>query len=441
MKKTITWVLYILMGVQILLGCAYFVGNFGAEQKFAENMAVSLPMGLLCLVQLSFAAISVWYVLGRLGFQDNNYLRGYVCAYLLTVPFLLQMHMARLIWSFALSAFLWMTGLLLELLEEGWSTKRILLLAAAYMLYGILCPDGLWLGGILLLAVSFFGSRGKAEERKSGNGKLRFRVAVFLTAGMIFLANLGLNSAFPEERGIYRTNNIGTAVVSRFVWPNFGKNYFFWSEEIKAVLPVEDAVKVGQRIDLIEEEFYPRLVEAYGRKRATGLCVEMGLRCLKDRTRETVSEIEGDLLDYFLLPFTIGENLKGTGDSLTAWNYGRMREHTPILVKYYYRYGFFELSILLLGSLLLWCFQNSDRTGRFLKERAEKKEVERGFNKMEKGRKLPAQWKVLLSIWILYAVWYTVKSNFPVDYKLGLPILFIWYLAAAGGLLCQKKKS
>lgn len=60
---------------------------------------------------------------------------------------------------------------------------------------------------------------------------------------------------------------------------------------------------------------------------------------------------------------------------------------------------------------------------------------------MEKGRKLPAQWKVLLSIWILYAVWYTVKSNFPVDYKWGLPILFIWYLAAAGGLLCQKKKS
>lgn len=36
MRRTITWVLYIIMGVQIVFGCAYFAGNFSAEQQFAD---------------------------------------------------------------------------------------------------------------------------------------------------------------------------------------------------------------------------------------------------------------------------------------------------------------------------------------------------------------------------------------------------------------------
>lgn len=452
MRRTITWVLYIIMGVQIVFGCAYFAGNFSAEQQFAERYASVMPMGIVSLIQLFAAAVSIWYVLGKLGFEgkrEKRFLRGYICAFLLTVPCLLQMHTARLVWSPALSCFLWMLGLVMETAVRGVSKKKVLFLTGAYFLYGVICPDGLWLGGILLFfCLLYRRKRERITENRNKSGKeageqrekVPFGLAVFFTAAVIFLANAGLNSAFPEARRIYRENNPGTAAVSRFVWPNFASNYFFWDEEVKAVLSEEDAVRLCQRIDLLETEFYPAMVEAYGTGKATRLCLEMGYRCLMDRSRETVLEIGRDLKDHLLIPFTIENNLRGRGVSLTAWNYGRMRARSPVLVKYYVRYGSFELPILLLCSLLLWWFHKNDRMSQWVKQQAENSEKPL-FYKYGGGEKISVQWKILFFVVILYTLWYTMRSNLPVDYKLVLPILFIWYLASVGGLLCQKPEN
>lgn len=452
MRRTITWVLYIIMGVQIVFGCAYFAGNFSAEQQFAERYASVMPMGIVSLIQLFAAAVSIWYVLGKLGFEgkrEKRFLRGYVCAFLLTVPCLLQMHTARLVWSPALSCFLWMLGLVMETAVRGVSKKKVLFLTGAYFLYGVICPDGLWLGGILLFfCLLYRRKRERITENRNKSGKeageqrekVPFGLAVFFTAAVIFLANAGLNSAFPEARRIYRENNPGTAAVSRFVWPNFASNYFFWDEEVKAVLSEEDAVRLCQRIDLLETEFYPAMVEAYGTGKATKLCLEMGYRCLMDRSRETVLEIGRDLKDHLLIPFTIENNLRGRGVSLTAWNYGRMRARSPVLVKYYVRYGSFELPILLLCSLLLWWFHKNDQMSQWVKQQAENSEKPL-FYKYGGGEKISVQWKILFFVVILYTLWYTMRSNLPIDYKLVLPILFIWYLASVGGLLCQKPEN
>lgn len=452
MRRTITWVLYIIMGVQIVFGCAYFAGNFSAEQQFAERYASVMPMGIVSLIQLFAAAVSIWYVLGKLGFEgkrEKRFLRWYVCAFLLTVPCLLQMHMARLVWSPALSCFLWMLGLVMETAVRGVSKKKVLFLTGAYFLYGVICPDGLWLGGILLFfCLLYRRKRERITENRNKSGKeageqrekVPFGLAVFFTAAVIFLANAGLNSAFPEARRIYRENNPGTAAVSRFVWPNFASNYFFWDEEVKAVLSEEDAVRLCQRIDLLETEFYPAMVEAYGTGKATRLCLEMGYRCLMDRSRETVLEIGRDLKDHLLIPFTIENNLRGRGVSLTAWNYGRMRARSPVLVKYYVRYGSFELPILLLCSLLLWWFYKNDQMSQLVKQQAESNEKPL-FYKYGGGEKISVQWKILFFVVILYTLWYTMRSNLPIDYKLVLPILFIWYLASVGGLLCQKPEN
>lgn len=437
MRRTITWVLYMVMGVQIAFGCAYFATNFFVVQRFSENYASALPMWAVSFVQLFLAAVSTWYVLGKLGFgksRKDGLLRGYICAFLLTVPYLLQMHLAKLVWSLSLSCLLWMLGLIMEIAVQGASKKGVLLLSGAYFLYGIICPDGLWLGGILVLV-------GSLLLKKRDKDGLRVSVAALFMAIVIFVTNVGLNSAFPEARRIYRENNPGTAAVSRFVWPNFASNYFFWDEEVKAVLSEEDAVRLCQRIDLLEEEFYPAMVEAYGTGKATKLCLEMGYRCLMDRSRETVSEIGRDLRDHLLIPFTIEGNLQGRGVSMTAWNYGRMKARSPVLVKYYFRYGGFELPILLLGSLLLWWFHRNDQIGQWLKERAAGREIRppayrdggRGGN--------AAPWKLLCFAVILYTLWYTMRSNLPIDYKMVLPILFVWYLASVGGLLCQKPEN
>lgn len=426
MRRTITWILYIVMGVQILFGCAYFAGNLGAEQQFFENTASFLPMWAVSLIQLGFAAAATWYVLGKVGFRKNKYLRAYVCAFLLTVPFLLQMHMARLVWSAALSSFLWLFGLAYETMKNGLSRERGTALFCAYVLYGVVCPDGIWLGGILFLGAYCLrrkytsGREVKARQSQSG-GSARLVLAGVLAAGVIFAANQGLNHAFPQARSIYRENNPGMALLSRFVWPNFGRSYYFWTGEIKEVLSEETAVEISRRPELVAEKFYFPLEEAYGKTKAVKLCLEMGKNCLKYRTKEIVSEIGRDLADYFLLPFTIERNLKGEGVALTAWNYGRMREHTPLLVKYYYRYGTFELSALLLGSFLLWASRGVDYIGQFLK------------------RRTAGQNYVLFTL-VFYTFWHAARSNFPIDYKMALPILFIWYLASVAGLVEEETK-
>lgn len=57
------------------------------------------------------------------------------------------------------------------------------------------------------------------------------------------------------------------------------------------------------------------------------------------------------------------------------------------------------------------------------------------------GKGLPVQWRLLLYVMLLYTLWYTMRSNLPIDYKLVLPILFVWYLASVGGLLCQRAEN
>lgn len=396
-----------LMGAQIAFGCAWAAANFGAIQQFQENMGVILPLAVpmeaVSLIQLVLAAVSTWYFLGRVGFRGNKYMRGYVCAYLLTVPCLLQMHLARLPWSLSLSALLWLSGLLLQCMQNGFSRERAVALAAAYVCYGVVCPDGLWLGLVLLLAIPLF-SRSAFFGGWRGD-ILCFAISVPLAAGAVFAANEALNDGFPEGRSIYRENTVGAALVSRFVWPNLWGSYVFWPSDVQEVLSEEEAVVVSARADLVAGDFYPRLEEAYGRKEAVKLCLRMAKACLKYRTKETAAEICRDFSDYLTLPFAIEKNLRGKGASMTAWSYGRMREHTPILVKYYYRYGTFALPFLLLGSLLLRGFRKIDRSGQYM-----------------------------LFLFVLYAVWYTMASNVPVDYKQALPILFAWHLAAVWGL-------
>lgn len=521
--------MYILMGVQILFGVACFATNFAAVQQFRDNLDSFLPMGAVSFIQLALAAASAWYAVGKLGFGENPYRRAFVCAFLLTVPFLLQMHMARLVWSLSLSTFLWFLGLLLEIRKSGLSGRRAALLLVSFFFYGIICPDGLWLGGILLItglwtagragrdgkqrtgeqgtreteaeeqgtreekpeaeaqetaeepwvqrmgtekpdgrkaeAAEGYGQSAEAAEpggreikrrRKRLKTEACFAAAAVLTAGLICLVNAGLNKGFPEQRTIYRENSFGTAVLSRFVWPYFGKHYYFWNEDVKAILSEEEAAWIGLREDLVGEEFYPLLEETYGKKKAIKLCIGMGRSCLEIRTKEVVGEMGRDFKDYLLLPFTIERNLRGEGTSLTGWNYGRMREQTPILVKYYYRYSLLLLPVLLLGSFLLLHFEKNGRTLQLMRERAESGKERQGLRKeedrdssvqrensaeweMPAQRIIPTQWGYMVFVLGLYALWYTMRSNIPIDYKAGLPILFIWYLASVSGLLCGEK--
>ncbi len=423
MKRILRNILLILMGIQIALGVCYLITNVTHIQQFETGCGFpeGVPFFLLYPLQVILLTGSVWFFLGSFSGLKHKVLRGYITAYLVTVPVLLQMTLAHLSFSLALSALLWMLGSIPGICFDGFTVKRGILLGAAYFCYGLLCRDGLWLGAAVLLTAVFFGRRNGENTpvfadvtgRRKG-----YLLTVFITATAILAGSFVLRPVLEPERDNRIQNSFQAAMLNRFVWPHFGTNYFFWSDEIKAVISEEDAMAVSWRDDGVETKFGPAIEAAYGKRKANSLYLEMAVECFRDRTKEILTEIGRDFRDYALIPFTIERNLKGQGVSQTAWNYGRMRAYTPMLVKYYFRYGLFELPVLLLLTVLLKI-----------------KNIKSKFN--------IRTWylgKLLLFTAFWYVFWYTMRSNAPIDYRLVLPVIFIWYLAAVGGLYDEEEK-
>lgn len=377
-------VMCMLMLVQIAMGILYIAKSFGTYQQFSEGIALIPFSAFIYPLQILAGLASTWYFLSvvyrrKTGVALDKRLSFLLTTFLNTIPFILQMHMALLSYSFGFSIFLVLLGL-------AFSNEK----------------------------------KSESEEAEKKRPKLwnSLVLRVMLVFACMFLLNEVVKPACEDAISVKTTgkkieriqNSFGAAMVSRFVWPDFATNYYFWSDEVKAAMSMEDAVHICQREDAVENYFGPLMEEAYGKREANRLYIQMAKRCFMDRTKAIVTEIARDFADYALIPFTIEKNLEGEGTSLTAWNYGRMRTCAPELVMYYFRYSLYILPVLLLGSLLV-CYG-----------------------------KMSSEVKMLVGTAVIYALWYTLRSNKPIDYKLVLPIIFIWYLLAVWGLMRQEEE-
>jgi len=381
-------VMCILMLVQIAMGILYIAKSFGTYQQFSEGIALIPFSAFIYALQILAGLASTWYFLSvayrrKNGVALNKRLGLLLTAFLNTIPFILQMHMALLSYSFGLSIFLVLMGLAFskekkakdETAEKMGEKKR----------------SKLWNSPVLRVTLVF--------------------VCMFLLNEVVKPACEDVISVKTTGKKIERIqNSFGAAMVSRFVWPDFATNYYFWSDEVKAAMSLEDAVHICQREEAVENYFGPLMEKAYGEKEANRIYLQMARRCFMDRTKAIVTEIARDFADYAMIPFTIEKNLKGEGTSLTAWNYGRMKACAPELVRYYFRYSLYILPVLLLGSLLVCC------------------------------GKMSSEVKTFVGTAVIYALWYTLRSNKPIDYKLVLPIIVIWYLLAVWGLMKQEEE-
>lgn len=374
-REIVQRIMYILMAVQIAMGILYIGVSFGTYQQFSEGIALIPFSAFIYVLQIMAGLASTWYFLSviyfrRTGEKTCKWLCLLLTLFLNTIPFVLQMHMALLSYSFGLSIFL------------------------------------------VLLGIAF--------SKKDNDGKIyhRLGIRIALVFVCMFLLNEIVKPACEDLISIKTTgkeieriqNSFGAAMVSRFVWPDFATNYFFWSDEVKAAMSLDDAVHICQREDAVENYFGPLMEKAYGEKKANQLYLEMAKRCFMDRTKAILTEIVNDFTDYALIPFTIERNLEGDGTSLTAWNYGRMKACAPELIRYYFRYSLYILPVMLLGTVMI------------------------SFGKVS------GEVKALAGTVIMYALWYTLRSNKPVDYKLVLPIVFIWYLLAVWGAMKKDKQ-
>ncbi len=335
-------------------------------------------------------------------------------SFLFTIPFLLQWHLAILPVSLFASGYLLLLGICrngvcrkdlspqkgdnaLNLSESNGSVKSILL----WLLLTLLMPDAWW---FCLLPVLY--QVGKCIKISGFPEKKACCVGLVALLAAAALAGPGLNRLVQTPGSNERMQrSLGGAMVSRMVWPNFGKNFFFWPQEIKDLMTEEEAASMTWHADDVQRKFGPLVEEAYGRKEADRLYFRMAFSCLKVRTKEVLLAVGEDFAAYLLAPFAIPVQLNGKGLSLSGWNYSKMRCRMPRFTGLFIGYGAVAVRIGLLLALVILFLQR------------------KGSPKEKQERNV-----LFLSCMLLQAVWYTFSCAGMMDYGNVPFVIQFWYI-------------
>lgn len=467
-KQVLARFLFLLMSGQIVLGLLWILcnhtsgGQFSETERYVEAAAggaldeymgvlypvlirvaqfITSPFGghyevALYLLQSGVALTCYIGFIRLCGWSDHNRKAVSGGLFLLTIPLCVQWHLAVLPNSLTSSLYVLLLGVVVSVCrrpdetkegtaerKEGTAARKISAagrIGALWALTILLMPDYLWFGAlpVLFAAVSMIrtyisetqegkgqsGNTGKWAISKGMNGSAGIVVTFLLAA----LLACGINHLAQEPGSGGRIQKSpGASMVSRLVWPNFGTNYFFWPEEIKEIMTEEDGQVISQYADNVQLIFGPLVQGAYGRKEADSLYWYMAIRCLNDRTKETLQALFEDLKAYLCPQWVVKEQLDGAGLSYSGWNYGQMRTGAPMLTKWYVNYGLFvfrvEIAIsILYGSIKLFC-----------RKRGEKRR-----------RSVTA---LFLFCIILQAVWYTMSGAGMMDYGNVCVVTILWY--------------
>ena len=123
-REIVQRIMYILMAVQIVMGILYVGVSFGTYQQFSEGIALIPLSAFIYVLQIMAGLASTWYFLSviyfrRTGEKMCKRLCLLLTLFLNTIPFVLQMHMALLSYSFGLSIFLALLGLAFSGAKSG----------------------------------------------------------------------------------------------------------------------------------------------------------------------------------------------------------------------------------------------------------------------------------------------------------------------------------
>ena len=448
-KKCIGGVFLIGMAVQIIFGLSWTAANLFSLQHFSESaelveisstlradeyigilypllirLGMLLERGLflpyyfwLYIIQLSAAFFAGCLFISGSGPCSRKWHDGvslFGAGYLVSVPQLLQLHMAVLPQSLILSLFLAQLGVVLAQMRKK-SLHKMRDFAVCCVLWAgmaLLQPDYLWLGGVPVLCLFLM-----LCKRKASAGHL-FGMAAVMVLAVLLIS--GVNSVTQEagSRGkIQRT--LGAAMISRLAWPYFEDNYFFWPEEVKQVMSPMDGREISVYADNVQRILGPKFEEAFGKEQANAYYWEMALRCFSDRTKMVSSEIKEDFVAYLFVPFVTGKQFSGGGLSYAGWNFDRMWENSKALTSMYVRYGSGSFFVGIIFAAI-YLIVGSRKT--VLEKRTEKKE------------------RISLKIFglcafcaLTQAVWYTMSGAGMMDYKNVPVIIALWYLCQVWG--------
>lgn len=440
-------VLFIGISIQTVLGIVWMCCNFPYVPQFGESLfymqasrtlrcdeytGILYPLFLwivrrnhyvVYVIQLA-AAFAVSYRFLGIFLSGRNWKTLWGSLALITIPVVLQCHLALLPCSFAASFLLLEFSLLAEAVreKEKRTLKRLAELSSCWLLLALLLPEYLYLGAIpvVLFYIAFCRVR-KGDQRTKFYGLLL--AAAF--AGM----TVGINSLTQMQGAWGRLQKTPLMTLTqRTAWSNLLWDYEIWPEEMQDY--VEEGIIWGTALyaDDMENRFFPAVEQAVSDRIITRQQAEEFYRTMTKvawnrHKAAIIKEIAWDMLGYAASPAFLQLFLMGRGYDTGIRNYDFFLEHTPGLSKLCMDYGSWwfcaaaGLSAALQGLRLLY---------RAL------------YGKGERGKgTAPAVLCCLVTAGAMI-LWYTAEGAGLLDYKKTAVIAELWMawavLSTAGTL-------
>ncbi len=318
-------ILFIGFSIQIALGLVWLFCNFGNVQDFGEpdSALYEWLFGLagknhrvMYLLQLTAAFWAGNCLCGSLGAGSgspegeehscNGSGKGsksfgglwklWSGLVLLTFPFALQCHLAVQPYSFMASLFM------------------------------------------VLLSFPVKSLRGRRTgSRAAGGWKRRTgRLAgAAVCAGLLVLLSGATDREHREEPG----RSFEAAMASRFAWPTIWNDRVYWTEDLRQIA-TDDVLWEIAYYPHNMEKLQARLEERAGKDGAKAYYLQIAKTGWEIHSSMVIRQIGWDVLGYMITPPVFQQQLMGNAyDSYTGRNYEVMRDHKPMLTRYYVDYA------------------------------------------------------------------------------------------------------
>ncbi len=380
MKTTYSLVLLLMSG-QILLGFIWLCTNLSGYPLFAESIeffdisntwildeyvGIGYPfilwimggiesfMGIPYQIPIYILQIVLAFFIGRYFLIKSKVVDGehkeiaacFGSLYILTVPMILQCHMAVLAYSISFSLLLLLLGECIYVINSTDISlrKSWVKICVTWFIMTMFIPEYAWFGG-LLTAITLC-----MVVRKRKNSLLYLALAFIIT----ILSVVGI-SALAQEKGSRDRipKSIEATLLRRIAWPNFAKNSYFWGENIKSVIDDNKLAEISTEPENVLYVLGASLEEKYGKKEASILYWHMIETSFEMRTKEIAKSIGSDFASYICPQVAVQCQLSGSGVSYTGWNYAQMHEKAPVLTKYYMQYALKSWNVEMVLALLL----------------------------------------------------------------------------------------
>ncbi len=357
-------VLFIGISIQTVIGIVWMCCNFPHVPQFGESifyMQVSRTLrcdeytGILYPVFLWIVRRNHYIVyvlqLAAAYAAARRFLRVFLPAgkwklvwgslALMTIPVVMQCHMAMLPCSFAASLLLLELSLLTEAVkkEEERTLGKLAQLSLCWLALALLLPEYLYLGAVPVVLFGFC-------CRRQWRGRRRIERYGLLMAAAFIGMILGINS-LTQTQGLYgrlRKTPLMT-LTQRISWTHILADYEGWPWQIVYYVNEETLLAATEYADGMDRFFFPAMErnvadQVITQEQAVGYYLTLIETAWRWHKSIIIREIAWDILGYGASPAFLQCFLAGEGyDTYSGRNYDFFLEYTPELSKFYMDYG------------------------------------------------------------------------------------------------------